>query len=172
MKHKLCGIMMFTLLSACGQSAVKKGAFKDGPAVTLAVLPLQNNSGDSGYDATGGKLAEMITTRLATRPGIRVVERARLEQIFAENKLALTGAVDQATAVKLGRLLGANVMAFGGFSNLGGEARLNMRLVKVETGEIVGGVLEEGKTLVKLDAMADEAARALADGIEKQEAAR
>ena len=133
--------------------------------VTVAVLPLSNYTGDPGMDIQGTRLAERISTLLATRPGMHVVERSRMDKIFSENKLALSGAVDNATAVQIGRLLGANVMAFGGFSKLEGEARMDLRLVSVETGEIVGGALEQGKTLAKLDDMADDAAGKLADGI-------
>jgi hypothetical protein len=62
-------------------------------------------------------------------------------------------------------MVGANVMAFGGFSVMGKKVTLTIRLVKVETSEIVGGAVERGDDVSKLDVLAENAARKLSDSL-------
>ena len=125
----------------------------------MAVLPLANDSDQSGLDRAGGSLAEVASSELVAKPGITLVERRRLNDILSELKLGSSGVVDEATAAKVGRLVGADFMAFGSFSDLGGRWLLTMRMVRVETGEIVNAVVQRGSRPEDLDGMARAAIR-------------
>lgn len=126
--------------------------------IVIALLPFKNNSLDKRLDPAGVALSDLILARISPRPGFKVVERQRIEDIMNELKLGPLGAVDQATAVKIGGLLGANVLGFGSVSRFGDDVTLSMRLVQVETGEIVGGVTEKGEDPSKLDILAEKVA--------------
>lgn len=133
--------------------------------VILSILPLQHNGSDKALDSRGVALADVIAARLAPNRHFKLVERQRIEDIFKELRLGDVGPVDQKTAVRIGGMLGANVIALGSFSVLGGSPVVAMRLVKVETGEVVGGVTERGDDAAQLDRLAEKAATRLGDAL-------
>ena len=51
--------------------------------------------------------------------------------------MAAQGRVDANTASKIGKIVGARYMVMGGFMDIGGDFRLDARIVSVETSEIV-----------------------------------
>lgn len=168
------------LISCSGQKAVvKQDAFDKGKIevstvgksephksdIIIAILPFNNNSPDKSLDSTGVALADLISAQLASKKGFKLVERQRIEDILKEMKLGQTGMIDQNTAIQVGKMLGANVMGFGSFSTLGKKVLLTMRLVKVETGEIVGGVSERSDDISNLDLLAENAAKKLSDSL-------
>lgn len=84
-----------------------------------------------------GGIADLLITELSANPKIRVVERDNLKKLMDEQNLSAGGRVDEATAVKIGKLLGAHHMIFGGFVTDGrGTMRLDARAVNVETSAI------------------------------------
>ncbi|HEX6534198.1 MAG TPA: CsgG/HfaB family protein [Gemmatimonadaceae bacterium] len=82
-------------------------------------------------------IADLLITELSSNPGIRVVERDNLRKLMDEQHLSTSGRVDRETAVRVGKILGAHHMIFGGFVTDGrGTMRLDARAVNVETSEI------------------------------------
>ncbi|HVT39357.1 MAG TPA: CsgG/HfaB family protein [Gemmatimonadaceae bacterium] len=106
---------------------------------TLAVMYFSNSSlvRHDEYEPLSKGMAEMLITELSANPGIRVVERAQLQKLLDEQNLAKDGRVDEQTVVKIGKLLGAKHMLFGGFIVDPRETmRLDIRSVDVETSVI------------------------------------
>jgi TolB-like protein len=101
----------------------------------VAVLPMQYQGGDEKYEALGRGLAEMFTTDLANVDRLKVVERVRLQALLDELKLAQSEYVDQSTAPRVGRLLGAGRLVGGSYLVSGEELRLQVTLADVATGE-------------------------------------
>lgn len=128
-------------------------------AATVAILPLNNNTGDATLNGTGRTLAELMMEEAKTSAGARVVERERLDQVLRELRLAEDAVMNQAAAVRAGRLLGAGRMVFGSFSVLGRGFALTARVVDVETGEIVAAVTRKGPGTEELEGMARAAIR-------------
>ena len=131
-------------------------------------------------------LRDLFTTEFLNQGTgrIRVLERARLDAIRGEQAFGQSGEVDTATAVSLGKMVGARYMITGritrfsqrkgsfktgwgvstvvrratGSSTAGAVAgsakvgnatldgRLDMRIIDVETGEIVAAAFNEGST--------------------------
>ncbi len=109
---------------------------------TLAILPFENNSvtEPEKYDALSKGLAAMLITDLASSGGtLQIIERERIEALLKEIALGQSGTIDQSTAIEVGKLLGARAIAFGSFMVLGSQVRIDMRIVKVETGETILG---------------------------------
>jgi hypothetical protein len=93
----------------------------------------------------------MLVTEFTGRPGLRVIERQNLQALIQEQKLALSGMVDESQAVQIGQLLGAQYMLFGVASSAGGTLRIDVRAVDVETSEILVVDKLSGKTEELLD---------------------
>ncbi len=75
-----------------------------------------------------------------------VVERDKIEFVLKELELQKSGAVDQATAVQVGKVVGAQVMVFGSITQMDSKStRMVVRAVNVETSEIIASVDKEGK---------------------------
>lgn len=108
---------------------------------TVAVMYFSNNSFGKDardYDLLGRGVADFLITDLSGNAAIRVVERDALDKLTREQDLGQTARVDQETAVRVGKLLGARYMIFGGFiADPKGNVRLDSRAVEVETGRIV-----------------------------------
>lgn len=133
--------------------------------ITIAILPFRYNGTDKSWNATGLTLSDLIAAQLAPKPGFKLVERERLKELFDEMALGDVGPVDPATAAKIGKLAGANVIAFGSFGLLGQEIVLTVRLVKVDTGELIGGVSDHGASTGTLRPMAESAAARIAEAL-------
>ena len=104
---------------------------------TLAVLNFDNNTGKADYDPMGRGIAAMMITDLATSPDLKLVERERMQDILDEQKMSRTPMFDSTTAAKVGRLLGAEFIVTGSLAASTPELRIDMRVIKVETGQIV-----------------------------------
>jgi len=163
------------------------------PRLVVLDFPVANGAyeGWRGWGYGGGEthissaLQELMTTSLLTKGEgkIRLMERKQLEQILGEQKLGASGLADEATAVKMGKLVGCRYMVTGkvtrfaykksGFgtgwgvtsllnkvnpnagaaNSVAGDVhvgsatfsgRLDVRLIDVQTGEILAVAKEDG----------------------------
>ncbi len=69
---------------------------------------------------------------------VRVVDRKHIEEIQKENKFQASGMVDEDTAIELGKLSGADIIVIGSINRVGGVFYLNIKLIDVESAEIIG----------------------------------
>jgi TolB-like protein len=110
---------------------------------TVAVLPFRDLSG--GKASVGEAIRETVTSDLKTLGGVRVVERAQLDRVLGEQHVQSAAEVDPATAARVGKLLGATLIAVGAYQQAQSDVRLTARFVAVETGEIVGTAKVDGR---------------------------
>src|SRR2546427_3587346 len=102
----------------------------------LAVFPIWN-SGSYGqdkenFDALQRGMAAMIISELAANPGARVVEREELQRLLEEQNLGASGRVDDATAAKVGKPVGARYVVTGAFIDFSGDFRGDRHLVNAD----------------------------------------
>lgn len=110
-----------------------------GEGKTIAVAGFSYTDGRASND--GGVVAERVTTELVKTKKLKVVERKEIEKMLVELKLQSGGAIDQDSAKKLGKLLGADLVVVGTMVELPGNLlELNMRMASVGSGEAVGAV--------------------------------
>src|SRR5947207_14882680 len=114
-------------LSGIGYRLTAIGALLAAPAIVRAqadtrpivvVLTFDNTSvgkDAKDYDGVSKGIMELLATDLAGNPRFRVVERERVQKLLEEQNLTKSGAVDPQTAVRLGKLLGAQYTIYGGF---------------------------------------------------------
>lgn len=116
---------------------------------TIAIMEFDNHSIGEYQEKLGSLakgLADFFEHDFAKISTLRVVERDKIDFILKEIELQQSGAVDVATAVKVGKILGAQLMVFGSITQIDDKnTRMVVRAVKVETSEIVASVDKEGK---------------------------
>ncbi|MDD8019349.1 MAG: CsgG/HfaB family protein, partial [Bacteroidota bacterium] len=135
-----CAVLTFCFSSTSSAQA--------GNAKTIAVLYFENNSvvDKDKLDPLKKGLADMMITEMSKIKGIKVVERQRIQSIIEELNLSETDMVEKSTTQKMGKILGAQVMLFGGFSNLfNDKLRIDIRIVRTETGETLKAEEETGE---------------------------
>lgn len=88
------------------QECLEKGTY------TIALLSFQNASGTPGLDSkVSAYTLEALTS--INDPFLRIVDREHMQAILQEQKLQLSGVVDEATAVNVGQLVGAQAILTG-----------------------------------------------------------
>ncbi|MEO5818792.1 MAG: CsgG/HfaB family protein [Gemmatimonadaceae bacterium] len=107
---------------------------------TVAIMSFNNGSfgkDAKDYDGLSKGIPDFLITDMSVNPNIRVIERDQVQKLVDEQKLVTGGQVDKETAVKVGKLLGAQHMIFGVYmTDPKGNFRIDARAVNVETGEI------------------------------------
>ena len=127
-------------LAGVGLVAPRGAAVAQAAKPTVAIMYFNNNvftKEARDYDGLSKGVPDFLITEMSANPAIRVVERDQVQKLIDEQKLVGAGQVDRETAVKVGKLLGAQHMIFGGFmADPKGNFRIDARAVNVETGAI------------------------------------
>lgn len=114
---------------------------KRGPGLqTLAIMDFTNASVDERerFGSLTKGFPSMMINYLSGATDLKVIERERIQWLLNELELQRKAdVVDQSTAVRTGKLLGANAVLFGSYIVHEDQMWLSSRLVKVETGEIL-----------------------------------
>lgn len=115
-----------------------KGASGDGSLRRVAVLPFESLDKDASSFELGRLSAELLSARLALRPGVIQVERARLTAVVQELQRSEKGELSPNGAASVGKLLGANQVVLGSIAAAGPQFVMTARLVDAETGQVLG----------------------------------
>jgi TolB-like protein len=113
------------------------GATDSNVRPVVSVLYFDNNTNKSDYDVLRKGFADMMVTDLVAWDGVTVVERDRLEAVLNELKLQQSKAFDKATAVKVGKLIGAQYLVTGSLLLQGDKLRIDARMISAEGGKDV-----------------------------------
>ncbi|HAT73287.1 MAG TPA: hypothetical protein DCS63_10780 [Elusimicrobia bacterium] len=118
-------------------NALLNGYRGDGKTIAVAGF----SYADGRASADGNVVSERVTTELIKTGKLKVVERKEIEKVLRELKLQVSGQMDQDSAKKLGKLLGADLLVIGTMTELpGNKLELNVRLAGVESGEAYSAV--------------------------------
>ncbi|MBL8955231.1 MAG: hypothetical protein JNK82_30935 [Myxococcaceae bacterium] len=110
----------------------------------VSVLYFENRTTDASLQVLQKGMAEMIITDLVAWDGVTVVERSRLDAVLGELKLQQTKAFDPGTAVKVGKLIGAQYAITGSLFLQGEQLRIDAAVVNIERGETVASASAAG----------------------------
>ena len=69
---------------------------------------------------------------------VRVVDRNHIEEVLREYEFQVSAMVDEDTAIEIGKLSGAEIIVVGSINRVGETFYLNIKLIEVQTGEIIG----------------------------------
>ena len=112
-------------------------------------------------------LPENLTAQLLRVPGLPVVERQRLRDVLAEQKLAASELADADARLRLGRIVGAARMVFGGFFVLGDQVQVHVRVVETASSRVLVSdefTGELGTVMQQVEALNRRLTRALGGG--------
>lgn len=130
------GACLFACAAAWGQPGTAAL-----PAVVVWDFDNQSPPGIAAAGSSGDflkrSLSESITAQLLQVPGLPVVERQRLKDLLAEQKVSATELADDDARVRLGRIVGAGRMVFGGYFVLGSEVQVHVRVVDTATSRVL-----------------------------------
>jgi curli biogenesis system outer membrane secretion channel CsgG len=140
--------------------------------VAIAVMDFQNNTSNKRWNYLEVALPDILSSDLSTFTAFKVVERKRISEVLKELRLGYTGSIDPATAQKIGKLIGANVMVMGSVINLAEDILITTRLVRVQTGEVIGGTKEQGKNEGDIAKMMNATATKISSSIQVTETKR
>lgn len=82
-------------------------------------------------------ISETLINELFKTGKYEIVERKLLSGILEQQKLNMSGLVDEATARKVGKLLGVDYIVSGTLIDLGDVLNVNARMISIETGAIM-----------------------------------
>jgi curli biogenesis system outer membrane secretion channel CsgG len=164
--RKALTLTVLTLsLAACRSGEVRK----DEPVVAIksrtprpmdqrkmvAVVDFEDKTAyGQGRGRLGPAAADVLTKFLFDSAQFRLISRAQIAKLLEEQKFQQSGAVNPQTAVQIGKLIGAKLIAYGAVTNFGirsegteavvyqekeqiAEAQVDVQLIDVETGEIL-----------------------------------
>ena len=128
----------FTVFVALGTLA------QVGLAATTAVAPFHNATGRAELDALCYGLPELVSAALATSTNVAVVDRACLDAVIAEQGLSFAGSDAAAAGVKLGRLVRADTILAGSFTENDDRLRVTVQVIDVKSAAILRSIVREG----------------------------
>lgn len=85
----------------------------------------------------GKGLAEMIAVELRKSPDITLIEREKRTALLEEIEFSLSDLADSGRQGEVGRMLAAGYMVFGELIDMGPEVLVSLRMVDVQSDEIV-----------------------------------
>ena len=106
----------------------------------VAVLPFDVTQLPPADLATSGLhfgLQHILLSELNANPALRIIERRVLNEIMDEFGLHGSANIDQRTQAELGRLVFARYMVGTSYFDDRGNVRLDVRIIDVETSEII-----------------------------------
>jgi TolB-like protein len=111
------------------------------PDRAVGVPPMSITASDTTLSALGYGLSDLLATDLARSSRLTVVERLRLDAVLRELELSRSGAVDTATAPRVGRIIGARRLVVGGVRQLpGGDVQITAQVADVVTHQVTTAV--------------------------------
>lgn len=105
-----------------------------GGRLTLAVMPFQGK-GESQHFVEAA--TDRVVTELVELRRFKVIERAKLDEVLQEQRLQVSGVVDDRTAVDVGRVAGADAIVVGSVSIIGTTATVGARVIDTQSSEVL-----------------------------------
>jgi eukaryotic-like serine/threonine-protein kinase len=104
-----------------------------GPAVSLAILPFRNASGDQSLDWLGPSLADMLSTDVGQSARLRTVSPNSLHQIFSDLHISAETALDPAMIRRVADFSNADRVLWGQYAKFGDQIRIDATLQDIKS---------------------------------------
>jgi len=160
---RMLALAGFTLLALAMAAAVWKwpGLFPrrgpaPGAAKALAVVEIENMSGDTSLNWLGGGVADMLTTDLAEGRGLEVISSERVRSLISRRTKG-QGTLPPSEAQDVAKDAEADVFLSGTLLKMGPRLRLNLRVQETGTGKVLYADKVEGDNADAVMGMVDQA---------------
>ncbi len=104
----------------------------------LAVIPFVDSSPASREHEIGAVVGELISKEIFRSTYFILTERKNLDKILKEIELSLSDIASGESSVKVGEVMGAEILLAGSITEAGDNFILNGRLIDVESGVVIG----------------------------------
>jgi serine/threonine protein kinase/Tfp pilus assembly protein PilF len=108
-----------------------------GSAVSLAILPFRNASGDPNLDWIGPSLADMLSTDVGQSARLRTVSPSSLHQIFTDLRISSATVLDPATIGRVANFSNADRVVWGQYAKFGDRIRIDATLQDIKNDQTV-----------------------------------
>jgi hypothetical protein len=92
-------------------------------------IPILNDANDI--------LTAAVSETLKEKGNYQIIERQRLLLALEELNLGSSVLTDETSRLEVGRILGAQLMVFGGYQQVGGQFRVDLRMIEVQSGAVI-----------------------------------
>ena len=131
--------------TASSKDNAPAGSGKEGAGNALAVYYF-TVSGASGKESFKSGISDYlingITSSLAGKSGIKIVSRKVLDRVLEESAFQMSDLADKEAQIDVGKLAGADLILTGFITRGKDVNRLNVQIIRVKTGVVVGGFIE------------------------------
>ena len=98
------------------------------PAVSLAILPFRNASGDPSVDWLGPSLADMLSSDVGQSARLRTVSPDRLHQVLSDLKISSEVSLDPQRLKQVAEFSTADTLVWGQYARFGDQIRIDATL--------------------------------------------
>ena len=136
-----------------------------GPAISLAIMPFHNGSGDPSLDWLGSSLSDMLSTDVGQTAQVRMVSADRLHQILHDLQISNQSQVDVATLRRLADFTNADTVVYGQYVKAGDQIRIDTTVLDLRhdsSSTIKTDVPNEKDLITGVDSLAKEVRQKLA----------
>ena len=127
----LTGIATVLLLAIAGyvfRGVLFSPAKNPAPALSLAVIPFHNLSGDQSWDWLGPSLADMLSTDVGQSTHLRAVSSDRVQQVFHDLRISPNSVADSSTLGRVAEFTNADTLVWGQYTKLGDQILIDATL--------------------------------------------
>jgi len=122
----------------------------------LAMVNLTCRARNIDEDTVGCIMA-FIENAFVNLGKVGVVDRRNIGKILEEYEFQQSDLVDEASVTRIGNLAGADIIVVGSINLIGNRYYLNVKLLSVETAEILGSSISEAEEVTEFYNMANDA---------------
>jgi eukaryotic-like serine/threonine-protein kinase len=126
----VAGVVTVLLLGTVGYifrgplfSSSKKSA--SAPALSLAIVPFRNASGDPAEDWLGPSIADMLSTDVGQSSRLHTVSQDQLHQVLSDLRVAPNATMEPTTLKRLAEFSSADTLVWGQYSKVGTQIRID-----------------------------------------------
>jgi len=147
MKRFIAPLLTVLILLLLLQTASSAADFRK---TKIAILDFQLQGEGFETKDMGIIVAEWFITALVKAGRFDVIERGLIQKLLEEQKLSMSGIVDENTATKIGKFLGVKTIISGSVMKLQNVIEINARIIDVETASIIAAENVKSSTAVRL----------------------
>lgn len=103
-------------------------------------------------------LADDFSVALTNRAGLNVIDRDQIDLLLKQHKIDQSGLVDPATAARFGQISGIQAMALGTVLPHGNTVRLSVKVIDIETAQVLATGKKNLLRTEKLESLEDPSA--------------
>lgn len=98
------------------------------PALSLAILPFRNASGDPSIDWLGSSLADMLSTDVGQSAHLRTIAPDRVHQVLSDLRISQGTSIDPIMVGRVAQFINADTLVWGQYARFGGQIRIDATL--------------------------------------------